>query len=706
MKFKTQLILFVFFILFSFNCSRTKTSEIFQTSQNYPIELQQLHWNILTGILNEPAEFEEIRQLLSEMKEDGSWPDIDYSSKQRGAWEPRDHLKNLLEIAKIYQTAETDLYRKNEVSEKIHLALDYWLTNDFICPNWWYPVIGVPMVLNPILILMEAELSEDQLEKAMPILRRCEIGRTGQNKVWQSSNVLLTSLLTKDIEMVRNASKSIHEELVVSLGEGVQPDWSYHQHGPQLQFGNYGLAYAGDMINWISILRKTPFHFDEEKVSILRNYLLKGQQWVTWKNLMDISACGRQLFIDSPETKASGLSNSIKKMETVDPDFEAEYLSASLYENLAGNKHFWRSDFQVQRTRTYYFSVKMCSERVIGAESCNSENLQGYYMGDGATFFYQTGDEYRNIFPFWDWKKIPGTTTQQDDEILPVLTASGYRIENDFVGGVSDGENGIAIMAYYRKGLKANKSWFMFNNLVVCMGAGINSQTGLPVTTSVNQNYLNGEVIYKFDTKEIVAGENQFIKNPNWILHDNTGYFLPEGGKVNLETKTVDGSWSSVAIRYPDKIEKAKLFKLWFEHGNNPTNEKYNYILVPNATKPILNEMEKNLPFKIINEKDKQEVSSSDGAINGIVFYRPGKSGILGGIEVDKPCLVMLKKKDNDLLVSIADPTQKLDEINMILNNEYSGEFAVSKNGKTKLNIKLPDGGEAGKTVILKLSDR
>ena len=54
------------------------------------------------------------------------------------------------------------------------------------------------------------------------------------------------------------ASKSIQEELNVSEGEGIQSDWSYHQHGSQLQFGNYGLSYLEDMLRWYQILNKTP----------------------------------------------------------------------------------------------------------------------------------------------------------------------------------------------------------------------------------------------------------------------------------------------------------------------------------------------------------------------------------------------------------------------------------------------------------------
>ena len=691
-----KLTLILFLILgISSSCSQQKVI--------YPEELQQLHQNVLTYILESPADPDEVEKLLTDLDEKGSWNNIDYTSKQRGAWEPRQHLTNLLSIAKAYQTKGTRFYHKNKVSEEIHLALNYWLENDFQCPNWWYPVIGVPMVLNPIMILMEAELSEEQIQLGLKILNRCEIGKTGQNKVWQSGNVLLASLLIQDIEMVQKASKSIQEELVVSLGEGVQPDWSYHQHGPQLQFGNYGLAYVGDMIKWITILRNTPFQFDENKVSILRNYLLEGQQWVTWKNQMDISACGRQLFIDSPVTKANSLSKSIKRMETLDPDFVDDYLKANQYQNLSGNKHFWRSDIQVQRTNEYYFSVKMCSERVIGAESCNSENIQGYYMGDGATFLYQSGQEYENIFPYWDWKKIPGTTTQQDDEILPVLTARGYRIESNFVGGVSDGESGIAVMDYNRNGLKAHKSWFMFDDKIVCLGAGISSSEGLPVTTSINQSYLKGEAVIKTNSGEKTFGQKEDLTNPSWILHDNTGYFFPEGSKLKLETKMVEGSWNSVARRYPDEKITSKIFKLWFEHGVNPNDQSYAYVLVPNADKTLMNEIEIASPFTILNDKERQEVVSINGLQTGIVFYKSGKSNLFGGIEVDQPCLVLLKKQNDDIQISMSDPTQQLDKIQFTINGEYNYKNGLVENGKTKITVQLPLEAESGKTVTFNL---
>ncbi len=113
-----------------------------------------------------------------------------------------------------------------------------------------------------------------------------------------------------------------------------------------------------------------------------------------------------------------------------------------------------------------------------------------------------------------------------------------------------------------------------------------------------------------------------------------------------------------------------------------------------------------NNPFKINNEISLQQVVSEKSDMAGIVFYKAGKSNAFGGIEVDQPCLVMLKKSGDDLQVSISDPTQLLDELNLTIAGTYSAENSKIINGKTKLKIVLPQNGEAGKTVIIKLKNR
>lgn len=675
-----------------------------QAEPTYPSGLVQLHKNVWQELLMGNTDIQAVKNLMKDLNDKGEWSSIDYTSKQRGSWPTAEHLSKVASMARAYQRPGTELYHNQDLKAKIMLSLNYWLNTDLINPNWWYPEIGIPQSLIPTLILMEEELSGEQMAKGIKIMNRSKIGMTGQNKVWLSGNVLLKSLLLRDAEMISKASASIQEELKVSLNEGIQPDGSFHQHGPQIQFGNYGLSYVGDMIKWVRMLRSTPYQFDESKIFILRNYLLEGQQWIVWKNQMDISACGRQLFVNAQMSKARSLASMISQMESLDPANASLYKAANQYGTLSGNKHFWRSDFQVQRNPDYYFSVKMCSERVIGAESCNSENISGYYMGDGASYLFQSGKEYENIFPYWDWKKVPGTTTHQDNKVLPVLTASGYRLPSNFVGGVSDGKSGIAAMDYVRGGLTAHKAWFIFGNQIVCLGAGITSQAGLAVTTSVNQAYLNGETLMKAGSLKSVPQETSEAVHPAWILQNRTGYFFPQGGNLQLETRTVDGSWNRVALMYKDEIIKSPIFKLWFDHGTNPQDQKYAYILIPGANIALMQKLEKTPSFTILkNEKDLQAVISADKTLGGAIFYQPGSADLFGGVQALDPCIVMMKKVKEGIQVSVSDPTQKLKQISLSFKGKYSADSGELKtnDGRTGVTFSLPSGDEAGKTVTM-----
>ena len=332
-------------------------------------------------------------------------------------------------------------------------------------------------------------------------------------------------------------------------------------------------------------------------------------------------------------------------------------------------------------------------------------------MGDGASYLYQSGKEYENIFPFWDWKKVPGTTVHQDEKELPVLTAAGYRIQSNFVGGVSDGKTGIAVMDYNRDGITAKKTWFMFHDLVVCMGAGITSATGSPVTTSVNQSFLKNEVIVKEESETILVAESSQTLNPKWILHDQAGYYFPGGGNLKLETKTVTGSWNRVALMYKDEPIHSRIFKLWFEHGINPSDQSYAWCLVPHATKAQMQQMEMNPLFRIVkNENDLQAVIAADQKWGGAVFHKAGKIDLLGVIETNHPAVVMVKSEKKELLISVSDPTQKLNEIQITLTGHYQTEHPsvkiTSNHDQSILTVSLPKGVDAGKTVSMELVEK
>ena len=379
---------------------------------------------------------------------------------------------------------------------------------------------------------------------------------------------------------------------------------------------------------------------------------------------------------------------------------------------LNGNNHFWKSDMTVHRRNNFYASVKMSSNRVGGAESCNEENIQGYHLGDGATYFYQSNNEYADIFPFWDWKMIPGTTAFHDAAPLPVLPCSGYNIASDFVGGVSDGQNGIATLSYNRDSLYAQKAWFFFDDAIICLGAGIHSNEEKEIRTTVNQSFLNNSVRVKhagvLSTTE--PGSHVF-DNVNWVLHDNWGYFFPDKTTIALTNTKQPGSWHNVLKRMPDSVMQAPIFTLWVKHTTRPTSDHYAYYVFPAATEQNIEKRAGS--WKIIgNTPNLQSVENKDNKKAGFVFAAPGEasSSVFGKISVDSPCVLMITQQLNIEHVSVSDPTHRLNKIVIGFTGKKNCTGATSNydraKDKTFVTVDLPPTSEAGKTVNFILNQR
>lgn len=630
---------------------------------------------------------------------DGSWPDIRYDDKTAGAWSPIMHLSRVVELARACASPEKTP-AGSMLRPAFHSALGYWFAKDFRSPNWFHNEIRVPQYMGQILIMAESEITAGERSKALAILARSGIRMTGQNRVWLSGNVLMRGVLEDNATLVQQARDAISENIIVTPEEGLQADNSYHQHGAQLQMGNYGLAFARDAVAWMEALRGTRMAFAPEKTAILRDYLLKGVNRAVWNGMMDISSCGRQLFVRAQAGKAATARDVLVALEKSDPAFASEYRKAlRSYEGrtaeadqLTGNTHFWRSDFMVDRRPAYYASVKMSSARVIGTEMINKENLSGALLGDGVLFLYKTGREYEDIFPVWDWRRLPGATAAQKGKVLPLRPQNTAA----FVGGVSDGTDGAAVLDYDRKGLMsrnplgltARKSWFFFDNQIVCLGAGITTELLSGVTTSVNQSLLNGPVVtgQGNQTETLPAGRKDYAAL-QWAWHDGTGYVFPQTAKATVVGGEQKGAWTNVYVAgSPEPVVK-NVFSLWIDHGMSPRDASYAYVILPAATEKQTRDYFAKPAVEILSNTADLQVVRCGAATSG-VFYKPGALAYAAGkrLSVTQPCLVLIKEDVQGAVLTVSDPTQKLASLDL------------TWNGKS-VKVTLPAGADAGSSI-------
>lgn len=142
-------------------------------------DLETLRKRIAAEMLDPQVNEEKVIQLISSIREDGTWPGIDYVDVSNTGFQHREHLANLVELSRAYKKKGTKLKGDKKLKQVIYSALDYWLANDFICQNWWQKQIGTPNALVSVLLIMDTNLAKEQVAKTLPMVGRAHLTASG-----------------------------------------------------------------------------------------------------------------------------------------------------------------------------------------------------------------------------------------------------------------------------------------------------------------------------------------------------------------------------------------------------------------------------------------------------------------------------------------------------------------------------------------------
>lgn len=499
----------------------------------------------------------ELDSLANAQNPDGSWGDIDYSDLNRGSWQPSLHAFRIQRLAIKYCQSGNDKALKCALA-----AMDFWFTEPVGYNGWWHTQVGIPRLLGPAFILLKDKMGQERISRAVKVMSAATLSMTGQNKIWLAGNVLMLAVLTNDSALALEARNEIISEIKIVEGEeGLQKDYSYHQHGPQLQFGNYGLSFAATLSWWVKVLEGTGLDFPEDKVDILKRYLSDALVPLVWKGYFDPNVCYRHVFPNAQSGKALCIRYAAINL-------------GILLEGTADASYFPCSDFGIYRANNWFASIRMQSDRIIGFENTNNENMKAYFSSDGALMVRADGDEYDNIWPIWDWHHVPGVTAWNDGgSIWGNKNGSGAKVEwpynrTDKVGGVAERGYMIAAMDYNRDSLTCRKSYFFFEDGVICLGAGITRYGDAEVTTTIEQNLLKGEV------EKSISG----------VCHRGTSYVVMDSSKFEVTTGRQTGQWNWMSPSLSSEEIQGDIFKMYIDHGSNPVDASYSYGVFPKTT--------------------------------------------------------------------------------------------------------------------------
>jgi chondroitin AC lyase len=709
-------ILFIFFLLMSSFTGYSTTTE-----------LETLRKKVIAELMLPEVNEQRARELMSSIRPDGTWPGIDYVDVSNTGFQHSKHLANMVELSRAFKKKGSELKGNKHLKAVIYSALDYWLANDFICQNWWHNQIGTPTSLVSVLLIMDTDLTKAQIAKTLPMIGRAHLTASGArpsgDRIKIAGILAKTLLFNRDEPQFNEVIRVIEGEIKFNTGQrGMQHDYSFHHREDRVNNTlSYGLGYADAFAEWAAFVAGTKYQFSEKPLQQLTDYYLDGicKQMVFGK-YEDTGAMNRDITREGTQ-KAFGTKSLERLLSATDyRKNELEEIirirKGEIIPNSSFCTFFWQTEhFTFQRPK-YFTSVRMHSTRNDNMEvPYNGEGLMNHHRGDGTNYISLTGDEYADLAPVCDWQKIPGTTILQKPE-LPSENEIQKKGLTDFVGAVTDGKYGA--VAYDFKSphdpVAAKKAWFFFDDEYVCLGAGINSRSKLPVATTLNQCLLHSDVVMMSDNqKSIVAKGERQANQVNWVLHDGIGYIFPETQKVNLSNQAQTGSWFRVNRQSDspkDEITK-EVFKLWLDHGAQPSNAKYEYIVVPATTEQEL--AKSGMQIKILaNSPEIQAVKHSGLNICQAVFYTSGDLQVTDNLKIgmDSPGVVMVKTNGSEVKqISVADPSRKLGRIHLTVTQriekrgDHFRSFWNESKGVSEIAIDLPQTVYAGKSVTLEL---
>ena len=695
---------------------------------NAQTDIQKIKEKVVKELMKPEVDDSGIEMLIETLREDGTWPGINYKDVSRTAFEHRNHSAYLVSLARAYKSKTSGFYKKKKVKETVIKALSFWAENDFFCDNWWHNQIGTPSSMVNLMLIMGDELPEDLVEKMQPIIGRAHLNASGARP--SGDRIKIAGILAKNLlfigdkEQFEEVITVIESEIKFVTGRGMQYDFSFHHRVDKVNNTiSYGLGYANAFAEWAAYVAGTEYAFSDEKIQHLTDYYLDG----ICKNMVfgkypDIGTKNRSISRKGA-LKPHGTTSLERLLQTT--DYRKNELKEiidirnnSANPTLSHATFYWHSEHFTFQRPGYFTSVRMYSTRNHNMEvPYNSEGLLNHHRGDGTNHISLIGDEYYDIAPVFDYQKISGTTILQKPEM-----PSEHEIQQpgltDFVGAVTDGRYGAAAFDFKspHDPLVAKKSWFFFDEEYVCLGAGINCISDLPVATTLNQCLLRDDVVIMSNNQksQLKKGEHE-LSGVNWIFHDGVGYLFPEKVNVNLNNTSASGSWYKINRQTDSPKDEINLdvLKIWLDHGPQPSNVTYQYIIVPSTSEQ---EMENSSSIRNIeilaNTPELQAVKNSALNITQVVFYKAGEISVSENIKLscDSPGIIMVKTNKGKVTeISVSDPNRELGKMHLSVSAkvEKEGEnFKSVWNEEEKISeisIDLPKDVYAGKSVSFKL---
>ncbi|KAG9018583.1 hypothetical protein FRB90_011305 [Tulasnella sp. 427] len=662
--------------------------------------------------------------------------------------------------SKLTEKAPTNFVANGTVAGVLDRAMDYWFDNDFTnddcllkgglasgtcaCgtpglwnPNWYANVILTPRYAIQTALLLRKTIRDSQRCAAVSMVERGAstfnrvtngiVTLTGANTLDLSSNLVDAGIVlalagnSTGYSFIQQGFAKAHKELAVqnaAKADGIRPDGSFGHHAGILYNGNYGKDYlelSAAGTQWAAS-GSTRSAFSK---------LIDASAWMIYKNTKtgvqhwDFSVLGRFITFAVSDLQfvqaTAGLNIDFTQVQTLGKqwgDAAMTKVSTALLKSggtsnaggLVGNRMFYSNDYMVHRGSNYVTTLKMISPRTTNTECTNSQNPYGFHLGQGALFNYGSGNEYEDIAAVWDWNLIPGITT--DPGATPLLCDyTKWSGVMNFVGGVSTGKVGVAVMDYknpYTNTLWYRKAWFFLpNDVQHVIVSDIKQTSTVDVYHVLDQKRANGAVY--LDGK---AASSYSFSTAKSLWHDSVGYTFDGANATSLHVSTAkrSGSWSTIGTSSAGGTS-VNVFQAWLRHDQSKLSTPVSYTVYPDTSSAkIFSDKVKKYAVTTVYGTNASGAMDKAQSVFMAVFWNPAttvtaKFGT-GSVTVQSSQAAVVILDLKNWTVAVSDPTQYLG--NVVLTVKTAGiakPKCLALTAGRKVTVNFPQGADLGKTV-------
>ncbi|WP_063774293.1 polysaccharide lyase family 8 super-sandwich domain-containing protein [Streptacidiphilus rugosus] len=594
---------------------------------------------------------------------------------------------------------------------------------------------------------------------------------TGANRVDLCHVLALRGVLGRSSAKLTTAQAALSPVFPYVLnGDGLYADGSFIQHTYLPYTGSYGAVLLGGVASLLYLLSGSGWAVTDPGVQNLYDSVARAYAPFLFNGLVMDGVSGRAISrgvqLSDPlriqqddHTRGHGLINGILLLADagvapaaqtaswkgmVKGWVQRDYYSPMLDDRTAGIPGLARAqtlvndatvtaaaepvgaqvfgmDRAVFRRAGWAASVSMASARTTYYETGNGENLRGWHTDEGMLYWWGAGygnGQYSDAFwPTVDPYRLPGTT------VSTVALADGAggawgasHPAAVWVGGATDGS--YAAVGQDLRGLSSTitgkKSWFFFDDSVMCLGAGISCTDGVPVETVIDNRNLgaNGTHALTVDgtaQPTTLGWSNTFTGAQSIVVSGFGGYVFPGGATVHALREARTGAWSDINTGADTTALTRRYLTLWFAHGTDPGSAGYSYLLMPGADAAAAAARAASPQVTVVaNTAAVQAVSDGASGVTAANFYAAGSAG---PITVSAPASVLMREQSGTLTVAVSDPSRTAATVQVtIARSGYlsaapgQGVTVLGTSGGVTLLVEVGGAHGASRTVTLTTS--